>query len=223
MTRPLPALYPIVDIATADPAEASAKRALALAVAAAGATLVQLRAKSLPSGRLVELACDWREALRRHQCALIVNDRVDIALVAQAAGVHLGDEDLPAPQARKLLGAGAIVGYSTHSLEEVVAAQDCGADYLGFGPVYDSPTKAGVREARGPALLARACSASKLPIVAIGGVSLARAAEVFAAGAASCAVISGLTQSDDPGALVDAYENARRRITVVVSEPDRRD
>jgi thiamine-phosphate pyrophosphorylase len=201
----LGALYPIVDLPTEDPADAATKRSLALALARAGAPLLQLRAKTLPTGRFVELAADWRDALARCGCALIVNDRVDVAMVAGAAGVHLGDEDLPARDARALLGPRALIGYSTHSLDEVVSAQDCGADYLGFGPIFDSPTKPGVRTARGPAALEAACAASTLPVVAIGGVTLERAAEVFAAGAASCAVISEVATARDPAALVADY------------------
>lgn len=210
----LPPLYPIVNVA--GPSATDAERAFALAVelAEAGCLLLQLRAKELGAGALAELAARTVEALAGSGALLIVNDRADVAAVSGAAGVHLGDEDLPVEAARRVLegtGCATIVGWSTHSVAEAAAASHLGADYLGFGPVFDSPTKAGVREARGLAMLAEACRATDLPVVAIGGVTLENAAACWKAGAASVAVISEIERSRDRRALVAAYAEAARR------------
>lgn len=178
---------------------------LTRAVARGGAPVVQLRAKELPAGSFSELATQLVSELETTRCSLIVNDRVDVAMAARAAGVHLGDEDLDPRRAREILGRDAVIGYSTHSPTEAQAASDLPVDYLGFGPVFDSPTKAGVRSARGLEQLASACSASSLPIVAIGGVTLLTAPHAIAAGAASVAVIRELEDTDDPEALAGLY------------------
>lgn len=205
MADPLPRLYPIVNV-TGDGADQLARaRDLAAAVAAGGASLVQLRAKTLAAGPLTELAAALVESLALFSCRLVVNDRADIAAAVGAAGVHLGDEDLDPHHARALLGRGAIIGYSTHSPEEAAAAGRLPVDYLGFGPVFESPTKAGVRRARGLDALAAACSRTSLPVVAIGGVTLDTAADALAAGAASVAVIRDLELAADATAVARRY------------------
>jgi len=229
----LPPLYPIVNVG--DDSEAGCERAFALAVelAGAGATLLQLRAKTLGAGAMTELAARIVAGLTGSGTLLIVNDRADVAAASGAAGVHLGDEDIPVEAARRVLAAsraaagdqgalpsaGTIVGYSTHAVAEAAAASSSGADYLGFGPVFESPTKAGVRDARGLALLAQACRATTLPVVAIGGVTLETATECWRAGAASVAVISEVERSVDRRGLVAAYLRAARDAGVLV-EPD---
>lgn len=219
----LPPLYPIVNVG--DDSEAACDWAFALAVelADAGATLLQLRAKVLGAGAMTDLALRIVDALAGSGALLIVNDRADIAVASGAAGVHLGDEDIPVEAARRVLTASSgrngsrgepippsIVGYSTHAVAEAAAASRSGADYLGFGPVFDSPTKAGVRNARGVSLLAQACLATTLPVVAIGGVTLENALACWRAGAASVAVISEIERSRDRRALVAAYRQAAR-------------
>jgi thiamine-phosphate diphosphorylase len=207
----LPPLYPIVDVR--EPSPGAVERALGLAVdlAAAGATLLQLRAKSLSAGEMTVLACRMVAATAAHGARVIVNDRADVALAAGAAGVHVGEEDLPVAAAREVLGAEAIIGYSTHSIEDVTATAGLSVDYIGFGPVFDSPTKAGVREARGVDLLGAACQASSVPVVAIGGVTLATAPSCWHAGASSVAVISEIERAHDRKALVRAYVEAAGR------------
>jgi thiamine-phosphate pyrophosphorylase len=204
-----PPLYPIVNVRSDDAAEIERARRLASALAEGGVTLLQVRAKTLGTGAYTELAADIVERLVDLGCKLIVNDRADVAMAAGAAGVHVGDEDLPVDEARALLGPEAIIGYSTHSLDDVAKAS-ARASYLGFGPVFESPTKAGVREPRGLGLLRDACRASKLPVVAIGGITLARAPAVQAAGAASCAVISEIEAASDVGSLVRAWLEGSR-------------
>ena len=202
---PLNPIYPIVDVRS-ESREAT-ERALRLAVtlAEAGATWLQLRAKPLAAGATMELATRIASSLRASGARLIVNDRADVAAASGAAGVHLGDEDVPPAVARACLGDEAIVGYSTHSLDEIAAAGELPVDYVGFGPVFESPTKAGVREPRGLVALARACAATRLPVVAIGGITLATAPDCWRAGAASVAVISEIERAADPAALVRAY------------------
>jgi thiamine-phosphate pyrophosphorylase len=168
-----------------------------------------MRAKQIGAGAFTEFAAELTEKLGARECRLIVNDRVDVAMAAGAAGVHLGDEDLPVGVARGLLGSDAIIGYSTHSLDDVARAPQ-EASYIGFGPVFESPTKAGVREPRGLELLREACRRSTRPVVAIGGVTLERAPSVWAAGAASCAVISEIERASDAGALVREWLVARQ-------------
>jgi thiamine-phosphate pyrophosphorylase len=204
----LPALYPILNVRSGDESELARVKATARALACAGVTLLQLRAKELASGMFTQLASWCVAELAPLGCALIVNDRVDVALAAGAAGVHLGDEDLPVPVARALLGPGRIIGYSTHTTGEIENAS-AEADYLGFGPVFESPTKAGVRSARGLELLARACGASRRPVVAIGGITIDVAAELWRAGATSAAVISEIERSTDITALVGRWTASR--------------
>lgn len=206
----LPALYPIVDVA--DPSAATLARAVRLAttLAEGGLSLLQLRAKTLGAGAFTELAARLGPALAERGCRLLVNDRADVALAAATTGLHVGDEDLPVGAARRLLGPDCIIGYSTHAVDEVRAACSLPADYLGFGPVFDSPTKAGVREARGLALLEQACAAATLPIVAIGGVTVETAPLCWRAGAASVAVISELAGQPDQGSVLRLLDRYRR-------------
>ncbi|MFN2377776.1 MAG: thiamine phosphate synthase [Candidatus Binatia bacterium] len=211
----LPPLYPIVNVADAGKAAVEAALALAVELAGAGATLLQLRAKSLGAGAMMELASRIVASIDGTGALLVVNDRADVAAASGAAGVHVGDEDLPPRAARATFAAAGpravpvIVGYSTHSVDEAVAASLSGdADYLGFGPVFESPTKSGVRDARGLELLAEACRRSRLPVVAIGGITLETAPLCWKAGAASVAVISEIERSRDRSALLADYRRA---------------
>ncbi len=221
----LPPLLPIVDVRGCEAPSGVAISDLvgfATAVAEAGCSLIQLRGKELPAGALLDLAARLRNELSAHQSRLIVNDRADIAAAVGAVGVHLGQTDLPVEAARKTLGSGALIGLSTHTLEDVwaAAATSGGArpDYLGFGPVFASPTKPGARSPRGVAVLAQACAASPLPIVAIGGVTVEHATRVWRAGAASVAVISELERATDPQALAARYFAAFAAISAAAKD-----
>jgi thiamine-phosphate pyrophosphorylase len=207
----LPPLYPIVDVRSASSEEISRAFALAVTLAEAGASVLQLRAKTLAAGPMTTLATRIREEIASAGAILLVNDRSDVAAASGAAGVHLGDEDVPPEAARACLGDEAIVGFSTHCLADVAHASGLPVDYLGFGPVFDSPTKAGVRSARGIEALAKAVAASRLPVVAIGGVTLDTAPLLWRAGAISVAVISEIERADDPAALVRSYLHAAGR------------
>jgi thiamine-phosphate pyrophosphorylase len=138
---------------------------------------------------------------------VIVNDRADLARMAGAAGVHVGQDDLDVESARTIVGPGAIVGVSTHDRRQIDAALDSSASYVAVGPVFDTRTKDTGYEARGLALIEYAAGRGK-PIVGIGGITLARASEVIAAGASAVAVISDLIAHGDVEARARAFAGA---------------
>lgn len=163
-------------------------------VLAAGVGAVQLREKDLAGGLLFARACLFRELCHRYGALLLVNDRVDVALAAGADGVHLPAAGLSVAAARALLPAGAIIGRSAHGVGEIDAAAE--ADYMIFGPVYETPDKLSFGAPQGIAGLAVAVAQSRAPVVAIGGIRPDRVAEVRRAGAAGVAAIGALL--DDP-------------------------
>ena len=166
-----------------------------------GASIVQLRAKIMAPGDFLVLAREARAPSLAHGCKLIVNDRIDIALACDADGVHLGQEDLPLGAARKLM-AQKLIGISTHSVEQATVAERDGADYIGFGPMFGTTTKATGYSARGVDMLRQIRQAVKIPIVAIGGIKEENVAQVWQAGADSAAIISDILGADDITAKV---------------------
>jgi thiamine-phosphate pyrophosphorylase len=172
----------------------------------AGATFIQLRAKALESGPFLEF-CDVALAeSRRVGAQIVVNDRVDVARLAGAAGVHVGQDDLPPREARTLLGATAIVGLSTHSIAQIENALLEPVSYIAVGPVFGTRSKDTGYDAVGLDLVrAAAKRAGHVPVVAIGGITLDTAAAVLDAGATSVAIISDLLATGDPRARVAAY------------------
>ena len=203
----LPALTAIVD---ADSAARAGRRPIDLARAFldGGARFLQVRAKNLPAGALLDLAAAIVEIARGSSARVIVNDRADIARLAGADGVHVGQEDLAPAAARALVGPGAIVGLSTHTIEQMERAVAEPVTYVAIGPVFGSTTKATGYEAVGLEMVRAAAaraSARGLPLVAIGGITLATAPAVLAAGAASVAVIGDLLGTGDPQARTREY------------------
>jgi len=170
---------------------------------AGGAGVVQVRVKDAPAGDILRLARET-VALVRGRALVLVNDRADLALLAGADGVHVGDEDLPVPDARRLLGSELLVGRTTRTLEEARAAIAEGADHVGFGPIFTTATKALAVPPRGVAMLREVCAALGAPVVAIGGIGKDTIGEVAAAGAACAAVVGAIFAGGDP------EENARR-------------
>ena len=211
MALKLPPLYAILD--PEQTRGRPAQRVLA-ALLEAGVSILQLRVKSLPPVDFLELAKQARAVTRAHGCKLIINDRVDIALACGADGVHLGQDDLPLRAGRKLMGQ-KIIGISTHDLDQARAAERAGADYIGFGPMFGTRTKATGYEARGPEMLQQIRGAVTLPIVAIGGITEANVQEVWQAGADSVAIIGDVLQDNDPGAkalrILGQYRTVKQR------------
>jgi len=170
-----------------------------------GADVVQLRDKGASSRRFYEVALQLRVLTREANVPLIVNDRLDIALAADADGVHVGRTDLPASVVRKILGPGKIMGVSADTVEEAILAEKDGADYLGVGPVFEARgTKPDAGEPLGLDLIGRIRRHCRLPIVAIGGITAENARMVREAGADAAAVISAIASADDMA------ESARR-------------
>lgn len=163
-----------------------------------GADVIQLRDKTASGGRLYQVALVLRKLTSEANVSFIVNDRVDIALAADADGVHVGRNDLPASVARRILGPGRILGVSAETVEESIRAERDGADYLGVGPVFEARgSKPDAGEPLGLESIARIREACRLPIVAIGGIHAGNARDVRQAGADAAAVISAIVAADD--------------------------
>lgn len=174
-----------------------------------GATAIQLREKHLSTRQLVELASALLPVVRHYGVPFIVNDRVDVALAVDADGVHLGTDDMPVELARRLLGPQRIIGASVESPEEALQAERAGADYLGVGPIFATTTKPDAGEPKGPELLAAVRRVTRLPIVAISGVTAQNAPLAIRAGADGVAVISAVMAAPD-------VEAATRRLAEAV-------
>lgn len=168
---------------------------------AAGVTLVQYRAKAADGGVLYAEACRLKELCDKYNVPLIINDRLDIALAVGAAGVHLGQDDLPCAVARRLLGEDYIIGVSAHNPAEAVQAVSEGADYLGCGAVFGTATKHDVAKLGLENLRAIRKSVA-VPMVGIGGITADNYAEVLATGADGAAIVSGILAQDDISAVV---------------------
>jgi thiamine-phosphate pyrophosphorylase len=176
-----------------------------------GATVIQLRKKSMPMPQQYRLAVALRTLTSEHEALFIINDRPDLAIAADADGVHLGQDDLPPDVVRALPGfEGRLIGRSTHSLEQARAAIDEGADYIAVGPVYPTPTKAG-RPAVGTGLVSRVADIADRPFVAVGGIDQDNAPAVVEAGARAIAVVRAVYDAIDPG------ESARRLHELIVT------
>ena len=179
------------------------------AVLGAGVDIVQLREKGLEAGEELALLEVFAQACRRHGRLLAVNDRADVALAAGADVLHLGQDDLPVPAARRILGPGPLIGRSSHSPAQAgAAAAEPDVDYFCAGPLWTTPTKPG-RPAAGLGLIGHVARAEPArPWFAIGGISLDRLGEVLAAGATRVVVVRAITEAGDPAAA--AREFARR-------------
>jgi thiamine-phosphate pyrophosphorylase len=167
----------------------------------AGARILQLRLKSIGAREMLTTARAITPLSRAAGAIFIVNDRVDIALLADADGVHLGQDDLPLDAARRILGPNRIIGISTHSIEQARQAEASGADYIGFGAIYSGGLK-NVQQAQGLDSLRAVRQAVRLPIVAIGGITEATAPAVLEAGADAVAIITDVVHAPDVGAKV---------------------
>ena len=176
----------------------------------AGLRGIQLREKDLPVRDLLALAVGLRESTRRRGARLIVNDRADVALAAGADGVQRTHESLPVAVLRKIYPAG-LIGASVHSAADAAVAANEGADFLVFGPVYDTPSKRAYGPPQGLEALRRVIGQTPRPVLAIGGITPARVREVLATGAAGVAVISAILAAERPGDATRAFLDALGR------------
>jgi thiamine-phosphate pyrophosphorylase len=165
-----------------------------------GARAVQLREKDLPPRELYPLALEMRQLTQAYGARLLINDRIDVALAVNADGVHLTTTSLLASIARQVLGPGRLIGVSTHTRAEAQAAVEEGADFVVFGPVFFTPSKAPYGQPVGLDALRAVRAVVKSPILAIGGIKPANLDQVLAAGADGIAVISAIISADDPTA-----------------------
>ena len=176
--------------------------------AEAGATLIQLRAKILKTREFVEIASKAMKLLKPIDVPLIINNRVDIALSCGADGVHLGQDDLPLPAARKLLGKDRLIGISVNTVSEAMEAESEGADYLGVGPVFFTESKPDFRPILGPEGLKTIFQNVRIPILAVGGINAENAKNIMDSGADGIAVISAVLAASDIQKAVQRLLNA---------------
>jgi thiamine-phosphate pyrophosphorylase len=191
---PAPFVYPIVDAARLRGRDAAS---VVDTLAHAGAELIQLRAKGLSDRRLVALAREALAAARASGASLVLNDRADVARIVGAAGLHLGQDDMTAADARKVIGAEMLLGVSTHGLAQLAAAATEPVDYVAIGPVFPTRTKENPDPVVGVDMVRQARATTSRPLVAIGGITRGNARAVVEAGADGVAVISDLLDAPD--------------------------
>ena len=172
------------------------------AIIAGGADAIQLREKDTPDKALVAMAAEIRELTDETGRIFIVNDRPDIAAIVGADGVHLGQDDLPIAEARRMLRPGAIIGRSTHSAAQVRTAANEGADYIAVGPMFETTTK-DAGPPVGPALLTEAMALTEIPLVPVGGIDTDNAGQLIEAGATRIAVSAAVCAAADPKAAAE--------------------
>lgn len=171
-----------------------------------GIKLFQLRTKDeLPDGELIHLARQVREVTRRNRVTFFINDRPDIARLCDADGLHLGPDDLPAVEARKIVGD-MIIGKSSHSIVQAESALAEDIDYLSFGPVFETDCKKKPDSVVGTQLLQTVLDMTEKPVVAIGGITLENMASVRATGVECCGLIRGIMQADDLRKTAELYQ-----------------
>lgn len=178
-----------------------------------GADTIQFRQKDGSTRELVESAQTVQAVCEAHDVSLIVNDRADIALAIGAAGAHFGQDDLPIAIGRRVLPSQMIIGASARTEEKIFEAISAGADYIGFGPVYQTSSKPDAEQPKGLEVLQRMCETAQCPVIAIGGIAAETAYEVIRAGAHGLAVISAVCAQADPMAatrdLCDEIQRAK--------------
>lgn len=188
----LSGLYVITEPALRDPVESVQQ------VLSAGARIIQLRNKQATTRQLVQTGQTLRRLTREYEALLIVNDRLNVALAIEADGVHLGQDDLPVPLARKIAGASLLIGVSAETVDEARQAEAEGANYLGVGPMFATATKPDAGTPVGPERLRAIKAAVSIPVFGIGGITLQNAAAVLQAGADGLCVISAIMGAPDP-------------------------
>ncbi len=170
-----------------------------------GVSVVQYREKHLPTKKMVEEAKVLRELCRSNRVLFLVNDRIDVALAVDADGVHLGQDDMPVPIARRLLSGKKVIGLTVHNEKELREAERLGVDYVSFAPVFATPTKPDHQEPMGVEKLKKLVSIAKVPAVAIGGINIDNVEQVFRTGVDGVCVVSAIMGAPNP-------EEATRRL-----------
>ena len=173
-----------------------------------GVKAVQLREKELATRDLLALAYRLRELTAQYDAKLLINDRADIALCAGADGVHLGQASMTASAVRKIVGTGLMIGVSTHSMEEATIAEKEGADFITFGPVFHTPSKAGYGAPVGTDALRHISAALSIPVFGIGGIKQDTTCKVMDSGAYGIALISGILGEPDTATAAERYLRA---------------
>jgi thiamine-phosphate pyrophosphorylase len=196
--KPLPRLYTFADASFGDPVR------LAEALFNAGARIIQVRNKKGSARELLEQV-ERILSFAPHGAEIIVNDRVDVALIAGAGGVHLGQDDVPPVEARRILGLDRMIGFSTHNLEQAMQAERLPVDYVAVGPIFLTATKEKPDPVVGLENLSAICQAIRKPVIAIGGIKLENAEDVMKAGATSVAVISDVLSAPDVASRVQSW------------------
>ena len=186
-------LYAITDLKTEDP---EMLKTIECALRG-GVDMVQLRSKALSDRTLFELGKKIRTLTNRMKKLFIINDRVDLALALETDGVHLGQDDLPMASARRIVGKDQLIGRSTHNLKQALEAEREGADYIGFGPIFGTPTKP-TYPPIGLGQIAQVMKRVRIPVVCIGGIDRSNVAQVLQAGARRIAVVRAIFAAQDP-------------------------
>jgi thiamine-phosphate diphosphorylase len=210
----LPLIYPITDKKLA---HRTRHLSILKELVRGGAELVQIRDTSTPLRELSRDLMACAEFASKKSVTLIINDRCDLVLSSGAAGVHLGQKDLPPEAARAILGRKKIIGFSAHSIDQVRKSLHLPIQYIGLGPIYPTLTKKDAAPVVGLRCLSAACSISAIPVVAIGGIGLDQVREVLNAGAASVAVISALMGAKDLARQMNRFLEAAREIESTLS------
>ncbi len=203
--------YSLYVITDAELSRGRSNREVIAAALIGGATIVQYRAKNASTRQMIEEALELRELCHAQAVPLIIDDRVDVALAVDADGVHVGQDDMPAAFARRLIGPGKILGVSAESVKEARTAMAEGADYLGVGAVFPTGSKPDAGEPIGLPGLMQVARTSVIPIVGIAGINAQNAASVVRAGAAGIAVISAVVSAGD-------IESAARELKRIVRD-----
>jgi thiamine-phosphate pyrophosphorylase len=201
----IPRLYAIMDPAQIGDRE---EREVLDAFLDAGIRLIQYRDKKSSAREIFKTSLHFAQRARERECTFIVNDRADVALAVGAAGVHVGQDDLPVELARRVVGTGRWVGYSTHNLTQVREADSSSADYIAFGPIFATQSKEKPDPVVGLEGLRRARQATVKPLVAIGGITAENARSVIEAGADAVALIRDLCGAPHPGARARQFLEA---------------
>ncbi len=207
----LPPLYPITDLKIAN---RKTHIEIVRALISGGAKIIQIRDKRLSTSDLLTQVGDVLSYARKRNVKIIINDRVDLVMATDADGVHLGQEDLPVEEARRLLGAKKMIGLSTHSLAEALKGSQSSADYIAIGPIFRTRTKGTSDLSLGIDIIKSLRPRVSKPIVAIGGITLEKVGDLFAAGANSVALISDLLSASDITKRTKAYVEKCSQFTV---------